>query len=188
MLSAVVSFGLSSEPDDSPFSVALLAHSMYDGTMTTPKTSTELDLVSWDYANYQGTGEGGLFAYAVWSLDEVFNSLSGPVLNSFPQLTQEDVLAGVKGAEAAYFWKRADNLQRLRYSFSNDELELEEFRRAVKTPVTVFLGATDSSLYDESLGEYFAVDRENLTDRGLTLITALEAVYGPATYLTFLDT
>lgn len=155
--------------------------------MNTPKASTELDLVAWDYANYDGTGEGGLFAYAVWSLTDVFAG-PGPVLNSFPQLTNADVLAGAKGAEAARFEAAQRNLSRLRRNTSLDELELEEFRTAETTPVIVFLGATDTSLYSEYYGEYFAVDGATLTERGAALIAGLEAVYGPATFLTFLDT
>ena len=154
---------------------------------TSPNSSTGLDLVAWDYANYDGTGEGGLFAYAVWSLTDLFAG-PGPVLNSFPQLKNDDVLAGAKGAEATRFEAAQRNLERLRRNTSLDELELEEFRTAETTPVIVFLGATDTSLYSEYYGEYFAVDGATLTERGAALIAGLEAVYGPATFLTFLDT
>lgn len=156
---------------------------------TTAKTSTELNLVNWHgFSGYEGTGEGGLFAYAVWSLGEIFNSLSGPVLNSFPQLTSADVLTGIHGAEARRFQAADQNLSQLRANAPLDGLELEEYRTAPKIPVAVFLGATDSSLFSEYLGEYFSVDALKLTEEGERLIDALEAVYGPATFLTFLDT
>lgn len=155
---------------------------------TTPNSSTGLDLVNWyGFPGYEGTGEGGLFAYAVWSLIDLFAG-PGPVLNSFPQLTSADVLAGVNGEEDYLFQAADRNLARLRSTTSLDELEFEEFRAAPKVPVSVFLGATDSSLFSEDLGEYFSVDVMKLTEKGDRLIDALEAVYGPATFLTFLDT
>lgn len=51
----------------------------------------------------------------------------------------------------------------------------------------LYLGSTPHSLHDG--GEYFSVTgAHHLTAHGAILISAMEAVYGPATYLTFLDT
>jgi len=156
---------------------------------TAPKTSTELKLIDWySDASCRDTGEGGLFAYAVWSLSEAFESMAGPVLDSFPQLLSGDVLAAARGPEAAHFEQTNRDYGQLQREADFDHMELEIYRAAPVTPVVVFLGATDASLFSESYGEYFAVDSSTLTREGVALISALEAVYGAATFLTFLDT
>lgn len=144
---------------------------------------TLLNWPNWsEDSGYLDTGEGGLFAYAVWAspksecivdvhpnlfMGDVLVQADGPLRSEFSAQRRE-FMTGVNGADFNY--------ERLMFS------------SAVSLGTVVFLGSTGGSFYDDRAGAYFTASRNSLTDAGLAVISALEAVYGPATYLTYLDT
>ena len=128
--------------------------------------------------DYQDTGEGGLMVYAVWG----YYTQSAPSFLSEVSLNMTELLVSAHGPEAQRILgneienKRARNRGRAE---PNPELYAS----------VVLLGSTGASLYSKAQDSYFQVTREDLTEKGLTILQGLEALYGEeATLLTFLDT
>lgn len=143
-------------------------------------------LINWpelgEASAYRDSGEGGLFAYAVWApqKDECFVDVR-------PAMTVPDVLVRAVGPEASEFTEQSKEYNSL---VSGRDMNYYEatLRSLASFGTVVQLGSTGASLYSEQAGDYFYVTREGLTEAGLALIETLEAVYGEATFVTYLDT
>lgn len=130
------------------------------------------------HQDYQSTGEGGLMVYAVWG----YYGQEAPSFLSEVSLDMKEVLVSVHGPEAERITRNEIENQRARNR--GQEEPNPELYSAV-----VLLGSTEASLYSERLDSYFQVTRDELTEKGLTILEGLESLYGrEATLLTFLDT
>lgn len=146
--------------------------------MTTMETKEEVQLVDWatpsyEDGGYRNTGEGGMFAYATWSLDGVKHNC---FIESSPFMSHPDVIVASVGPDAEDFKAQA------RYSRCDDDQNM------VSAPIVIYLGSTADSLYDDHYGDFFTVTKDTLTEQGRGIVEALEALYGPATFTTYLDT
>ena len=148
--------------------------------MATPLTDT----VNWpatgygDEDGYRDSGEGGLMVYAVWGYITAPSHLNDVYLDT------GEVLVSAKGPLAELI---NHHQQEARKSESLDRGDWN-----FRVSAAVLISSTDESIYGETFtsgGEYFSVERSDLTESGLAIVTALEALYGePATLVTFLDT
>lgn len=128
--------------------------------------------------DYRGTGEGGLMVYAVWG----YYGQDAPSFLCEVSLDMKETLISIHGPEAERLTKSEIENQRARNS--GKEEPFPELYSAV-----VLLGSTEASLYSERLDSYFQVTRDELTEKGLTILEGLEALYGrEANLVTFLDT
>ena len=148
--------------------------------MATPLTDT----VNWpatgygDEDGYRDSGEGGLMVYAVWG----YYGQDAPSFLSEVSLNMKEVLVSAHGPEAERITRNEIENQRARNS-GKEEPNPELYASVV------LLGSTEASLYSERLDSYFQVTRDELTEKGLTILEGLEALYGrEATLVTFLDT
>lgn len=155
---------------------------------------TKLNLIKWpsiavegNEPIYRDTGEGGLFAYATWSLENVKQDC---FIDVAPSMNFGDVRIASVGPDEKLFRWQTKNYEEL--SNSNQTFQEQQEKLISNTVLTmgaVFLGSTSSSLFDDNTGEYFIVTESALTSEGLAIIKALEGAYGAkATYSTYLDT
>lgn len=141
-----------------------------------------MTLVNWPAPAdpYRDTGEGGLFAYAVWDHPD-----TNCVVDAFPQFGMADVMVRAVGPLAETFERMERNY--LRNSGGSYEDTYLDSLTGVGS--AIFLGSTGSSLFNENVGEYFIVDAGALNDAGRTVVDALSAAYGSEpTFITYLDT
>lgn len=144
---------------------------------------TLLNWPTWsEDSGYRDTGEGGLFAYAVWASPK-----SECIVDVHPNLFMGDVLVRADGPLRSEL-----EAQRREFSRGMNAEDVNYERLMISSAVTlgtvVFLGSTSGSFFDDRGGDYFTASRDSLTEAGLAVVSALETVYGPATYLTYLDT
>lgn len=153
------------------------------------------NLIAWPFPVYDGgaeppyrdTGEGGLFAYATWSLEDVKQDCH---IDVRPYMNFGDVRVQSVGPDEKLFRWQDKNYQEI----SNSGKPFDEQYNAIATNivpamVAVFLGSTSASLFNDNSGDYFVVTEDSLTEEGLALVKALEGIYGSkATYSTYLDT
>lgn len=128
------------------------------------------------------SGEGGLFAYAIWE------TLPGPndcYVDGQPMLTEANVLIGATGPLANIIIQRPND-----YLQNYDEWREQYLQdlQGIGIGAFVFLGSTSQSLWQEDAGEYYTITEDNLTPKGKTIIDAISAMYGQPTYVTGLDT
>ncbi len=115
---------------------------------------------------FQDSGEGGLFVYAVWSYI------------SASTVQDVDISMGVGSLQGAY-GPLATKITRNNYTNEG----------GMDFDAVVLIGSTGSSLYNSAYGEYASFTRDNLSERGRTLVRLLEELYGgEATLVTYLDT
>lgn len=142
------------------------------------------NLVNWptyNDLNWRDSGEGGLFAYAVWDTVK-----ADCMVDVHPTMGAGDVLVQANGP-----LRRAFDDQYNDYSMDRDYTDYRAHwaRHLVTAGTVVFLGSTGGSFYSDAQGEYFNVDYVDLTAEGVRIIDTLNAVYGQkATFVTFLDT
>ena len=149
-------------------------------------------LVNWPSWNYEDTddwrdtGEGGLFAYAVWSNDTKHEC----VVDVYPRIGVADVLAGVRGPLSGEFYNQNSEFSGAMNEVFRDRTpaEVVYYETQIAVDNVLFLGSTSGSWFADYLGEYFTVDTEDLTDEGRNIINAISALYGEPTFLTYLDT
>lgn len=144
---------------------------------------TLLNWPTWsEDSGYRDSGEGGLFAYAVWDTPK-----ADCYMDVHPSLFKGDALVRADGPLRGEFDEQVRDFtnEMSRADFDYDRATLSS---AVTLGTVVFLGSTSGSFFDDRVGDYFTASRDSLTEAGLTVISALEAIYGPATYLTYLDT
>jgi hypothetical protein len=154
-------------------------------TVTSIKGSA-MTFVNWPVDNeaYRDSGEGGLFAYAVWP-----ESKMACFVDVHPQMPAPDVLVDASGPLATDFRSQRSNVNDSDYSDSDESYSAKEFDLQISTGAVVFLGSTGASLFREHGGSYFHVTSEALTDVGRTVIETLTAAYGSEpTFVTYLDT
>lgn len=142
-----------------------------------------MQLVNWpgsyDDSEYRDTGEGGLFAYAVWNLPPKNEC----TVDTAPALAKADVLVDAIGPLFTDFAHQSRGLSR------TGDFDLDEHNSEISLGTVVFLGSTGASLYDEHDGDYFKVVRESLTEDGTKLVNTLTNHYGTEpTFVTYLDT
>lgn len=145
-----------------------------------------MTFVNWahDDEGYRDSGEGGLFAYAVWPEPKM--TCFGDV---HPQMPAPDVLVDATGPLAMEFRAQRSNVDADDYNDSNEGYSAKEFDLQISTGTVVFLGSTGASLFREYGGSYFHVTSESLTDAGRIVIETLTAAYGSEpTFVTYLDT
>lgn len=139
----------------------------------------------WDDERYRDSGEGGLFSYVVWDSEEANCSI-----DVFPSMGMGDVLSSVKGPLAESF--RLQESDYASFSNSNDgTTSWEEIHYNTQVPLgtVLFLGSTRGAFFEDSIGEYFAVDESTLTPEGSALVRSIsEAMGSEPTFLTYLDT
>lgn len=145
-----------------------------------------MDFVNWPHDDeaYRDSGEGGLFAYAVWPEAEMkcFADVS-------PQMPAPDVLVDATGPLAIDFRAQRSIVNSDEYSDSDEGYTAKEFDLQISTGAVVFLGSTGASLFREYGGSYFHVTAEALTVDGRNVVDALTAAYGAEpTFVTYLDT
>lgn len=142
-----------------------------------------MTLLNWpdwsEDSSYRDSGEGGLFAYAVWDAPK-----GECIVDVHPTLFTGDVLLRADGPLRSEFDAQRRNFN----TGSGSDYDRLMLSTAVTLGTVVLLGSTGGSFYNDHLGDYFSASRDSLTEAGLAVVTALEAVYGPATYLTYLDT
>jgi hypothetical protein len=133
-------------------------------------------------SGYRDSGEGGLFAYAVWAAPKAECSV-----DVRPSLFKGDVLVNAIGPLRAEF-----DAQERRYRNGSSGADVNYKDLTLSTAVTlgtvVFLGSTAGSFFDDRSGEYFIATETALTETGIAVVSNLEAIYGEATFLTYLDT
>lgn len=144
--------------------------------MATPLTDT----VSWpptgreDEDYYYSTGEGGLMVYAVWGY------LNAPSCLNDVYLDTSEVFVSAEGPLAEQITRHQREAVKSQSDWN------------LRVSAAVLIASTEESIYSNSPitgGNYFGVDRNSLTVSGLTIVSALEELYGePATLVTFLDT
>lgn len=144
-----------------------------------------MNFVNWptDWDVWSDSGEGGLFAYAVWSpVDGNCN------IDVKPQIPLGDVLVSANGPLDDDFNAQSRDFRELtRGEYTEHGYAVASFDVQVEVSAAILLGSTRSSFH--SRGDYFSVSVDNLTDEGRALIATLTAAYGSApTYLTYLDT
>lgn len=123
-------------------------------------------IINWSAPGYTDSGEGGLFAYAMWETP------GECVILSSPSIQFSDVLVHAEGPLAEDFIE-ADRHYQISASFPATSI--------------VLLGSTGESLHSDD--GYRQVTRDNLTSEGQTLVDTLSVVYGSdPTFVTFLDT
>lgn len=130
---------------------------------------------------WRNTGEGGLYAYAVW--DDVAKEC---FVDTFPRISVADVFIAAHGPLSSDFGE-----QYRRYAHDHDytDYEARDHRHEISFDAVLFVGSTIGSFYSDHAGSYFSVDRIDLNPEGLRVIETLEAVYGSkATFVTYLDT
>jgi len=143
-----------------------------------------MNLVTWPASDYDGfgyrdSGEGGLFAYAVWPAQDGECSV-----DVRPQMPLADVLVSARGPLHEDF----EDQRRSYHYDSKADYEVQMYRLQEEAGTVVFLGSTSASLHDEGNG-YFEMTADSLTPEGLAVVTALSAAYGTeATFVTYLDT
>jgi hypothetical protein len=145
-----------------------------------------MTFVNWPFDDeaYRDSGEGGLFAYAVWPESKM--ACFGDVR---PQIPAPDVLVDATGPLAIDFRAQRSNISENDYSDSDEGYSAKEFDLQVSVGSVVFLGSTGASLFSERGGSYFHATSEALTDAGRTVIETLTAAYGSEpTFVTYLDT
>lgn len=119
---------------------------------------------------WRDTGEGGLYVYAVFNPEWKTHST---VISTVLEFTELDTMVGAVGPLAEQY-KVAERAMGPYWEYKNVPVE-----------TAILIGSTGSSYYWD---EYMIYGRDNLTVAGLVTITALESMYGEATFLTFLDT
>lgn len=156
---------------------------------------TKLNLINWPSPGfiggsepvYRDTGEGGLFAYATWSLENVKQDC---FIDVTPSMNFGDVRVASVGPDEKLFRWQTKNYEELSNSNRPFDEQIEKMiSNTVPAMGAVFLGSTSFSLFDDKVGEFFIVTEDALTEEGLAIVKALETVYGSkATYSTYLDT
>lgn len=117
---------------------------------------------------WEGTGEGGLYAYAIWPVIK-----TNCFVENYPLLEDHDVMIKAVGPVAEDF----------------DRLYRETSRNLVfEASTVILLGSTDTAWFNDNTKNYFHVTRSDLTDAGKAVVETLEAMYGEATFVTLLDT
>lgn len=139
--------------------------------------------VNWNFDTHRDTGEGGLFAYAVFPKPEKFECF----MDVHPTINHWDVVIAAVGPMSADF-REAEQIFYADMSKPLDERPDNWLEAAVQIGAIVFLGSTNASLWSENEAHYFTVTRDTLTGKGVAMMDALAAVYGEPTYVTFLDT
>lgn len=145
-----------------------------------------MTFVNWPHDDeaYRDSGEGGLFAYAVWPESKM--ACFGDVQ---PQMPAPDVLVDATGPLAIDFRAQRSIVNSDEYSDSDEGHTAKEFDLQISTGSVVFLGSTGASLFREYGGSYFHVTSAALTDAGRTVVETLTAAYGSEpTFVTYLDT
>ena len=142
-------------------------------------------LVEWGNGSindYRDTGEGGLFAYAVWSTPK-----AECFMDVHPMLPAGDVLVDAIGPAGNDF---TDAQKKLSSSYGHSDADHYKvfMDTSTVTGTVLFLGSVNESLHSESVGEYYRVARDTLTVEGGTIVDAISASYGEPTFLTYLDT
>ena len=153
-----------------------------------------MELVRWPtpVEGYRDTGEGGLYAFALWETPPEADNCH---VDFIPRVDLWDVATGFHGPLApALREAESDTLKALeeasRIPGYLESAAYAEAGVALSTVnVIVPLGSTGASLYSEEKGEYFSVEgMRDLTPPGCALLATLAAIYGKPTYATFLDT
>ncbi len=128
---------------------------------------------------WASTGEGGLWALAVW--DEESSTMTHDcAVDTLPHLPYPDVLAGKDATTVLrQYWS---------YSYESDALESENTESYPFLGV-LLLGSTVDSWYSEERGEYFTVNHWDLGKEMQIVLAELDKHYGVnSRILTFLDT
>lgn len=147
-----------------------------------------MTLVNWpgwdpDFG-YRDSGEGGLFAYAVWDLPAETDC----VVDTHPALGLGDVRVAAHGPLRPDF-EEQDVRNRSADWGTAESYSAHEHHVEASFGTVVFLGSTGGSFFSEHRGEYFSVTAEDLTETGTTLVATLSTVYGSEpTFVTYLDT
>lgn len=142
--------------------------------------------VNWPYddENYRDSGEGGLFAYAVWP-----EAKMACFSDVHPQMPAPDVLVDATGPLAIDFRAQRSIINADDYGDSDESYSAKEFDLQISTGSVILLGSTGASLFSERGGSYFHVTSEALTNAGRIVMEALTAAYGSEpTFVTYLDT
>lgn len=149
-----------------------------ESTVNWPVTSYYGDEDEQGYG-YRNSGEGGLMVYAVWGY------ITAPSCLNDVYLDTSEVLVSAEGPLAELISRHQKEAQSADVVGGGGDWNL-------RVSAAVLISSTGESIYGESFtgsGDYFSVDRSDLTESGLAIVTALEALYGePATLVTFLDT
>lgn len=154
-------------------------------TVTSTKGSV-MTFVNWPHDDeaYRDSGEGGLFAYAVWAEPkaECFTDVH-------PQMPAPDVLVDATGPLAIDFRAQRSIVNSDEYSDSDEGYSAKELDLQISVGAAVLLGSTGASLFREYGGSYFHVTADFLTDAGRSVVEALTTAYGSEpTFVTYLDT
>lgn len=142
--------------------------------------------VNWpvDDETYRDSGEGGLFAYAVWAEPN-----ADCFIDVHPQMPAPDVLVAAVGPMVEDFRLQRFNNSDRDYGNGPDSYSAEQFDLQVATGSVVFLGSTGGSYFQERGGSYFSVTADVLTETGRSVVDTLTAAYGTEpTFVTYLDT
>lgn len=164
--------------------------------------------------NLRSTGEGGVSVFAVWpvvdnavcAVDVVFypmGTILDPWFDDAAQAKLREVLENSTGSSSVPELAE-DPLSDNRIRVSSRVVYMSpEVARGVQcaeelllgqgpcVPVSgaVYLGSSGGSWYDDEADEYWCADKADLTEKGRTLIQALEELYGgPCRLMTVLDT
>lgn len=138
---------------------------------------------SWDPdGGYHDSGEGGMFAYAVWPQLE-----SECIVDTNPLLSRGDALVAAHGPISGTFAEQTNSNGTEWSDATSHTAHIHSLERSFGT--VVFLGSTAGSFYSDARGEYFAVTEESLTEACADLMNSLTLAYGVApTFVTYLDT
>jgi hypothetical protein len=147
----------------------------------------EMTLVNWpvpstepEDSDWRSTGEGGMFAYAVWPTQS-----AECMVDVRPQMPLPDVMVRAYGPMEPAFEAQSRN-----HRYNPDANFYEEaFNDMEEVGTAVFLGSTYASLVEHGGGSYFSVEASALTEAGAAMVAALTEAYGTEpTFVTYLDT
>ena len=143
-------------------------------------------LINWPDNNpeYEGTGENGLLAYAVWPY---YSMKTETAVTSETTLRFYELFVSAEGPQASQIESFIDDLRKKVIKSSVPE---EEWR--MQFGAVLLLGTTSTSYAmetDLSNSGYFNVTEDSLTEEGQELLNTLSALYEcEPTLITFLDT
>lgn len=153
-----------------------------------------LDGVRWPapVSPWQDTGEGGLYAAVWWPHKDEWDRCC---VGALADMHMADVMSDWSGPNKPEFtdWGtryKDEAAWEAKYPDGPKFYESAEYARSFygeAVGALLYLGSTPHALWNDEAG-YFKVTAEALTAKGKALVEAAEALYGPATYLTFLDT